>query len=273
MLSKRKILIVEDEFILADKIEEVLKLNGFIVLPVTDNYDDAVSIIKKELPDIALLDINIKGNKDGIELAGYIYGHFNIPVIFLSALTDHETVRRAKAAHPNTFIIKSKPFLQPEELIEAIRQQLLVSINVALPEFSERNKLKSLGLFCKAKEIDLSKRRVNKEEKNTDTLDKELLIKYNEITFIESNNSYENNTVLIHSAQSATGFVLRKTMKEIEDELPEHFARIHDSFIINLQKVTARRTPHRLFINDHHFNIGDKYRDNALEKINLILGH
>lgn len=273
MLSKRKILIVEDEFILADKIEKVLKENGFNVLPATDNFNDAITLIKNELPDIALLDINIKGSKDGIELAGYIYSHYNIPVIFLSALTDQETILRAKAAHPNTYIIKSKPFLQPTELIEAIQQQLLVSINVALPNFSERNKVKSLGLFCKAKEIDLSKRtNHNKEEKYTDPLDKELLIKYNEITFIESNNTYEKNTVLIHTTGLTSGFVLRKTMKEMEDELPDYFLRIHDSYIINLEKVTARRTPNKLFINQHFFNIGEKFRVKAQEKINLILG-
>lgn len=270
MLTKRKILLVEDEFIVADKINEVLIKNGYLVLPVTDNYYDAVELIKKELPDIALLDINIKGDKDGIEIAEYIYRHFHIPVIFLSAITNPETLHRAKAAHPNMYLIKSKPFLEEKRLVETIQQQLLVSVNMALPDFNERNKLKTLGLFYKVKEIDLTKRKdANKE---TDPVDKEMLLKYEDISFIESNNQFEKNTVLIRTAQSMKGFVLRSTMKEIEDNLPEHFVRVHDSFIINLHKVTARRLPYKLFIDDYAFGIGDKYKEQAIEKVNLLLG-
>lgn len=274
MLNKRKVLVVEDEFILADKIEEVLSANGYQVLPVADNYDDAVNILKSELPDIALLDINIKGSKDGINLAEYIYNHYNIPVIFLSALTDNETIRRAKAAHPNTYIIKAKPLLEADVLIEAVQRQLLVSINVAIPEVTKRTKLKTLGMFCKAKEVDLSHRVAScKEGKDIDPLDKEMLLKYDDITFIESNNTYEKNTVLVHTTQAKKGFVLRQTMRETEADLPEFFVRIHDSFIINLRKVTARRLPHKLFINELNFPIGDKFREGTIEKVNLVLGY
>ena len=263
-------MIVEDEFIIADRLEDLLTSNGYQVLPVTDNYNDSVDQLNKELPDLALLDINIKGDKDGIELADYIYKHFNIPVIFLSAYSDPETVLRAKAAHPNTYILKSKPILKATELIEAIQQQLMISIKVALPDLTERNKIKTLGIFHKVKEIDTSRRR--EIDKDEDPVDKEMFLRFDEINFIESNNQFEKNTVLIHSNQKDKAFVLRGTMKEVEVMLPEHFVRLHDSYIVNLHKITARRLPHKLFIDNDHFNIGDKYKESVIEKITRLIG-
>jgi hypothetical protein len=185
-------------------------------------------------------------------------------------LTDNETIRRAKAAHPNTYIIKSKPLLDEDQLIDSIQKQLLVSVNIALPDFSEKNKLKSIGLFYKVREVDLAKQRNIHEE--SDPIDKEMLLRYEEIAFVESNNKNEKNTVLIRTDHGNRAFILRRTMKEMEEELPEHFTRIHDSYIINLYKVTARRLPHKLFIDDLPFNIGEKYKDITIEKLNLFLG-
>ena len=270
MLSKRKILIVEDEFIIADKLQESLQENGYEVLPLADNYEDAVGLIKEHLPDLALLDIHIKGKKDGIELADHIYRHYRIPIIFLSAFDDPETLRRAKATHPDSYIVKSKPFIEEEKLISAVKNQLLVSVHIALPDLAERNKVRSSGLFCKVKEIDLTKKKL--PDTIADPIDKEMLLKYDEINIIESNNKNEHNTVIIKLADLTKGYILRKTMKEIEDELPENFARIHDSYIVNLNKITARRLPHKLFIDELALNIGEKYKSSTIEKLQFLFG-
>jgi DNA-binding LytR/AlgR family response regulator len=270
MLAKRKILIVEDEFIIADKLQEVLEENGYEVLGIKDNYDDAIRILKETLPDLALLDIHIKGKKDGIELAGYIHSHYRIPIIFLSAFDDAETIRRAKSAYPDAYLVKSKPMVEDGELIRAIKNQLLVSVNIAMPDVHERPRVKSAGLFYKAKEIDLSRKRP--ADAAEDPVDKEMLLRFDDMTTIESNNKNEHNTVLIRMIDHSKAFILRKTMKEIEEELPENFTRIHDSYIVNLDKITARRLPHKLFIGDLALNIGEKYKDTTVEKLRILFG-
>jgi DNA-binding LytR/AlgR family response regulator len=270
MGSKRKILIVENEFIIADKLQEILQENGYDVLPVVDNYEDAILHVREHLPDLALLDIHINGKKDGIELAEYIYTHYRIPVIFLSAFSDPETIRRAKAAHPNCYLVKSKPFIEGDNLIRVVESQLLVSIHIAMPDEEERKKLKLTGFFAKVKEVDFSKRKTAGFPE--DPVDKETLLKYDDIAVIESNNKNEHNTVLVRLTDLNKAYILRKTMKEIEQQLPAFFVRIHDSYIVNLHKVTASRLPHRLFIGELLLTIGDKFRDATIEKLNSFFG-
>ncbi|MEP2611134.1 MAG: response regulator, partial [Cyclobacteriaceae bacterium] len=68
-MSKPSILIVEDEALIADDMAEILETHGFIVSDIVDEAVDALSSIEKNNPDMALLDINIKGEEDGISLA------------------------------------------------------------------------------------------------------------------------------------------------------------------------------------------------------------
>ncbi len=88
--TKRKVLIVEDEFILYNQLAEFFINQGYYIIGyedgrAVDNYDDAVQLLKEGGPDIAVLDINIKGKKDGLELAAYIKEHFYSLIIILTA--------------------------------------------------------------------------------------------------------------------------------------------------------------------------------------------
>lgn len=255
MQAKRKIMIVEDEFIIADKLEELLIGNGYEVLPIKDSYKDSIDLLNKEIPDLALLDIKIKGDKDGIELAAYIYKFFNIPVIFLSAYTDPKTLLRVKAAHPNTFIIKSKPILN--------KKQLLVAINVALPELSDTN-TKAKGFYLEVKEIDFPRKiEGNKKE---GWVSERMFLLYDEITYIESYNKSKKNTVLIHSTHKDKAYIFRSTMDDIGNMLPQNFIRVHESYIANLHKITGRRSQ-QLILEKNLLNIGNTYKDTVNKKI------
>ncbi|MEO8406482.1 MAG: response regulator, partial [Chitinophagaceae bacterium] len=105
-----KILVVEDEMIIAAKISMQLNGLGYEVTGILPRGEEALLHVEENRPDIVLLDINLKGNLDGIETALQLQKQTDIPVIFLTANADDATFNRAKAAKPYAFI--SKPYKQ-----------------------------------------------------------------------------------------------------------------------------------------------------------------
>lgn len=108
----QRILIVEDENIVAMDIERGLKTLGYNVVGVVNNGADALSIAEKKNPDLILMDIQIKGPIDGIETSVVVREKLNVPVIFLTAHADEATLQRAKQAGPFGYILK--PFEETE---------------------------------------------------------------------------------------------------------------------------------------------------------------
>lgn len=116
-MSKAQILIVEDERIVASDIEKRLNKLGYNVLESVTSGEEAVEKAKNVLPDLVLMDIVLKGGMDGISAADTIHTLLNIPVIFLTAYADPDTLSRAKKSEPYGYLIK--PF-EERELIAAI---------------------------------------------------------------------------------------------------------------------------------------------------------
>ncbi len=115
--SMGRILIVEDERIVARDIQATLRRLGYEVPTLASSFDTALEKAALVRPDLVLQDINIEGEHDGIETAIQLREQFDIPVIFLTAYSDDETLDRAKAALPFGFLLK--PF-EERELLAAI---------------------------------------------------------------------------------------------------------------------------------------------------------
>ncbi len=107
-----RILIVEDEIITAEDLRDILTEVGYTVTGVVSSGPDAIAQVAKNPADLALMDIRIKGKMDGTETAKALRQRFNVPVIYLTAHADRETVERAKVAEPLGYI--TKPFKQAE---------------------------------------------------------------------------------------------------------------------------------------------------------------
>lgn len=125
-MSKIRVLVVEDEAIAALDIRESLEASGFEVVESVDTGDKALDAATRTKPDLALMDIKLRGDKDGIETAGILWKSLNIPCVFLTAFADEETLQRAKLSHPFGYILK--PFDSRE---------LKVHIEMALAHASE----------------------------------------------------------------------------------------------------------------------------------------
>jgi diguanylate cyclase (GGDEF)-like protein/PAS domain S-box-containing protein len=130
-MSKAQILVVEDERIVASDIEKRLKKLGYNVLELVTSGEEAVEKAKNILPDLVLMDIVLKGGMDGISAADTIHTLLNIPVIFLTAYADPDTLSRAKKSEPYGYLIK--PFEERE---------LIAVIEIALERHRNVSKLK-----------------------------------------------------------------------------------------------------------------------------------
>lgn len=131
IMRQEKILIVEDERIIALDLQRRLIRFGFFNPTITTNGLDALKAIDNDRPDIILMDIMLSSDFDGIETATIINEKYNIPLIFLTAYSDEKTVERAKKAEPYGYILK--PFKEKE---------LYTTIDIALYKYESNEKLK-----------------------------------------------------------------------------------------------------------------------------------
>ncbi len=140
----KRILIVEDEFIVSSEIQEYLQLMGHTVAGKAKTGQQAVEKAESLKPDLVLMDIGLKGAMDGVEAAEQIYSRFSIPVIYLTAHADVATVKRAKITGPFGYVVK--PFDQ-SDLHSAIeiaqhRYELERKLRQTNAEIKELNALK-----------------------------------------------------------------------------------------------------------------------------------
>jgi len=117
----KEIYIIEDEILVAKGIEKFLQHNGYIVSGIGASYKQAKQFLMREDPDLILCDINLNGEKTGIDIMQEVYPSRNIPFIFISAYSDVDILKEAEKISPSNYI--TKPFNE---------KQLLVSIKRAL---------------------------------------------------------------------------------------------------------------------------------------------
>lgn len=111
-MTATRILVVEDEQIVAEDLKMTLETLGYEVAGITSRGETAVELAESESPDLILMDIMLAGAMDGISAASHIRARFNIPVIYVTAYADSNLVERAKQTEPFGYIVK--PFNERE---------------------------------------------------------------------------------------------------------------------------------------------------------------
>lgn len=136
-------MIVEDEAMTADDIRASVEEMGYCVTSVAASGEEAVERAGQDRPDLILMDIVLGSGIDGIEAAGRIRDHQNIPIVFLTAFADDEMIERAKITEPFGYLLK--PFVERE---------LQIIIPIALykakmeAELLKAEKLKATGILA-----------------------------------------------------------------------------------------------------------------------------
>ncbi len=106
MEKPKRILIVEDDPLIAEDIAESLKEIGYEIAGMAYDAEEALSLVGAVNPDIAILDINLDSDKDGIQIADHIQKNQKFPFIFLTSYADRATIERAKHTRPMGYIVK-----------------------------------------------------------------------------------------------------------------------------------------------------------------------
>ncbi len=123
-----KILVLEDEFIIAQDIVEIISLIGYTTAKIANTYTEAEQITKDWIPDLVLLDINLESEKTGIDFLLKLQKRANINVIFISSIKDEETINQAKLTFPINYLFK--PFDE---------KQLKLTLDLAINAISVKN--------------------------------------------------------------------------------------------------------------------------------------
>jgi DNA-binding LytR/AlgR family response regulator len=222
MNKMNSILIVEDEMIIAANLSLQLTHLGYEVIGIISRAEAVMPQLSKQIPDIILMDINLNGALDGIELVHLIQKELKIPIIYLTANSDEAHFNRAKATNPYAFV--SKPF-KKLDLQRAIELTL-----VRIQE--ERNTEKSLDATTEEPFI-LSDCIFVRSH------DKMVKVCISNILYIEA----ERNYCKIHCKDREHLLVM--TLKDIEEKLVSNtLLRIHRSFIVNLSHIDEIATNH-----------------------------
>ncbi|MBP6620143.1 MAG: response regulator [Leadbetterella sp.] len=211
MMHKIRILIVEDEMLIAANIAMQLENYGYEIVGIIPRGEEALKVVANEQPDLVLMDINLKGEIDGIQTALAMQKTGKIPVIYLTANTDDAHFNRAKATNPYAFI--SKPFkkLDLQHAVDLAVERILRENNEPKTEqnklvLDDRIFVKQNDLMCK--------------------------ILISDILYLEADRNY----CQVYTKDK--NYLLVNTLRNMEDKLPaETFQRIHRSFIVNLNFV------------------------------------
>lgn len=247
MGEKIKILIVEDEMIIAANISLQLNELGYEVTGIVPRGEEALMHIKSETPDILLLDINLKGKLNGIETALEMQKTHDIPVIYLTANSDDAHFNRAKETHPYGFIAKPFKKLDLQRAIELtitqMGNQIINNTDVRSP--NDEAFILSDCIFV---------RHFNS------------MVKVNiiDILYIEA----ERNYCRIFSNNKE--YLLVITLKEMDQKLPaRHFLRIHRSYIINISQIKEIATSH-IVIGKKAIPISKSLKKELLKRLQTI---
>ncbi|MGH1387382.1 LytR/AlgR family response regulator transcription factor [Kordia sp.] len=246
--SKVKILIVEDEGILAEDIKYRLITMGYEVVGIAATVIIALEkITKNPAIDILLIDIGIEGDSDGIDLATIIKTNYEIPFIFLTSNTDNHTIERAKKTNPYAYILK--PIND---------KQISVAIELALVNFQNKRMEQQL---------------ISKKEKETLLMQDCLFLKkknhfervfLKDILFFQADSNYCN----IYTTSDK--YTYSTVLKKIEEQLPKkQFLRVHRSYVVNINKIKGFEG-NILFIEDEKIPVSKPHKEEVFKLFNTL---
>jgi DNA-binding LytR/AlgR family response regulator len=243
MSSTLTIGIVEDELIVAEDMRDLLKSIGYHVSFLAMSYHETMAMLAKSEVDLLLIDIRIKGDQSGIELAKLVRQQFNLPFIFVTSNGDRATIDEAKQTHPYGYLLK--PF---------DKDDLYASIEVAMGNFQ----LQQSNTLAEGSDYIIK-----------DSLfirDKHYLVKvpFHDILYLRADGNY---TMLFTEKRK---IVSRNTLKDFEACLPgSRFIRIHKSYIVHVSAITGI-SAQSLLLGEHEIPLGRNYQDMILPRINKI---
>lgn len=209
MTSNFKILVVDDEVLIAEFLKDELKALGYNNIALAHNHTQCMKQIEEFCPELVLLDIRMKNEREGIEIAKEINEKYRIPFIFITAHSDKDIVKHALTMKPAGYITK------PIKQIDVYAAVRLV----------ESNQSENAETFIVVKDGY-----------------SEIKIMLDTILYVQSDDNY------IHIYTTSKKHTVRNSLEWFrENTPPETFHRTHRSYIVNIDKIT-KSTARSVFI-------------------------
>jgi two-component system, LytTR family, response regulator len=237
-----RILIVEDEFITLETLKTVLSEMKFKISGDAMTAKEAITVLERGETDLAILDINIKGDKDGIWLAKQIKDRYQIPFIFLTAYGDDSTIKRAIETEPYGFLVK------PLNKVD-----VFTSIEVARMNFAKQ----SSDITKRENPLIVSKDSIFIQDEYMFTK-----LKIYDILFVKSNNDY------LEIYLPGKKHLVRGKLTDFVKKLSTNFIQVHQSYVINTEAV-EKFDADFILINDVEIPVGSNYKDELQGHLNL----
>lgn len=243
-MEKIRILIVEDDMIIAANISLQLINLGYEVTGIETKAEEAIHHALETKPDIILMDIQLKGKTNGIDVAHAIRRYLDIPLIYLTANADDATFQKAKETHPYAFI--SKPFtnLNLERTIALVEEKIK----------EKRENVSTEDTFVDSQEDRIFIRNNNKLIK----------VMLDDILYVEADRNYCKITT-----ESQTYLVVSPLNKLCEKIDPRLFVRIHRSFVVNFAKLDAVAESF-VEVKGKLIPIGKQYKEDLHKMLNKV---
>lgn len=243
---KIKVLIVEDEVLVAEDVASDLRTDGFEVTDIVISGMEALQSIEKNPPHIILMDINIKGDMDGVETAELINGKCLTPIIYVTSNMSSQFVSRAIKTCPHAFLTKPYNY-----------RDLVIAIKLALDRHNEIVLQNEQRKQNEQKEINLDSIFV----KHGDYHKKVLL---NDVLYIEADGSYCK--VYTKDCNYTFSFNLNHFQKQISTP---QLKRVHRSYIVNLSNIDGFDKT-TLLIKDKIIPVSAPFRNEVFKYFNRI---
>lgn len=246
-MKQARIYIVEDDYVVAKNLSFQLESLEYQVVGISETGEEGLLTILKEKPDLVILDIDLAGVMNGIEVGKKLKEQLHIPFIYVTAHADTATMIEALPTEPWAYL--AKPF-NANTLRSSIELALYKSHQQKPPAPEEaeiRDKKYTLedAIFIK------SKNRLVK-------------VALRDILFVEANDIYSN----VYTADSK--HLVNYTLKAIAEKFPESaFLRVHRSYLVNQQKVEALEY-NDLIIGGHKIPIGKTYREELMRFFDVM---
>jgi two-component system, LytTR family, response regulator LytT len=241
MENPLKIVVVEDEMIIAESIYRSLQSLNYDVLEPVANYTAALELINNEKPDLVLIDIRLSGSKDGIDLANEINSILAIPFIYLTSNSDPSTIERAKKTHPAAYLLK--PFSKAD---------LYSSIEIGLQNYNKIQELKT------EKSVPVNDYIMVKHNKSF------VKVFFNEILYINSQHIYIEIVTT-----SDKKYLVRTSLNDYLKLLPLYFVKVHRSYIINIHYIDEIITQ-SVILKGISIPVSKEYRKDLASVLNKI---
>ena len=244
MSEKTRILIVEDDMIIAANISLQLSKLGYEVTGIESRGEEAVNHALENRPDIILMDIQLKGGINGVEAAKKIQEKASIPLIYLTANSDEASFQMAKETKPGAFISKPLNKLNLQRTIELVEEKIqgkggqIPESNSFIESLDDRIFIRNNGKLIK--------------------------IMLDEILYIEAERNYCN--IITNSQNYLIVSPLNTFCQKMENK---DFLRVHRSYVVNIRKLDAVADSH-LEIKRKVIPVSKMYKEDLMRSIRKI---